>query len=91
MKFITKQCWLTPYALSCGYIETTTSKKFSLTLASNMGIGYYVILYDYEEHKRITWECFETLTSARKYFLNYCKKLGILRIRSKYHANISNL
>lgn len=79
MKFITKARWLTPYALACGYIETVDSDRFSLTLRHSGGVGYHVKMHDHDEGRRICWDTYETLTVARKHFLELCRAYGLTR------------
>lgn len=70
--FTTKAGRLTPYALACGYQEKYETHPrqaagYGLTLWREGGV-YHVRAHDYDEHKRLAWKTFETLTPARKYF-----------------------
>jgi hypothetical protein len=64
-KFKTKSGRLTPYALACGYIETkeVSGVTFSLFLD-----GCKHVQARSNEKGRFLWECFDTLTQARKFF-----------------------
>ena len=65
-KFTTKAKRLTPYAFACGYIEKISTPTKQLKLERDG--CYHVIAYDFAEHKRLCWECFDTLTAARAYY-----------------------
>lgn len=65
-KFKTKAGRLTPYALACGYIEKKDNNGVETTLF--LDGGYHVKQYDFNNHNRIFWEMFSTLTDARKCF-----------------------
>lgn len=80
-KFITARKFLTPYTLACGYIETSTEDNgYQVTLCDNMGIGYDVKVYDSINHVREYWETYETLTEARKIFMQLIKQYKLKRV-----------
>lgn len=81
MKFKTKNGCLTSYALACGYIETIEHKSISLELSWNGGGFYDVKAYDFNEHKRLFWESFETLAEARKFFSANARKFKTKRTK----------
>jgi hypothetical protein len=68
-RFKTKDGWLTPYALECGYVEQKDVGEVSTTLWKYAGCsGYHVRSHDHDNGVRLFWEVFETLTEARKCF-----------------------
>jgi hypothetical protein len=79
MKFKTKNGWLTPYALACGYIETVQSERYSITLEWNCGIGYDIRVHDHKDGLRLMWETYEHLTEARKIFSDRCRQFNVKR------------
>jgi hypothetical protein len=64
-KFITKDGFLSVYALSCGYMEQLAINNKQVTLWADCGI-YHVRGHDFNEHKRIFWNTYQKLTVARK-------------------------
>lgn len=65
----TKQGYLRPYALECGYQEKKERNGVETTLWKYAGCyGYHVRQHDFNTHTRIFWETFETLTEARQRF-----------------------
>jgi len=64
-KFKTTKGLLTPYALKCGYIEQTQIKKKRVTLWFDCGL-YHVRGHDFNDSKRLFWNIYEKLTTARK-------------------------
>jgi hypothetical protein len=64
-KFKTKQGYLTPYALACGYIEQTEIEGKRVTLWADGG-AYHVRNHDFNSHSRVFWKTYERLTNARK-------------------------
>lgn len=66
-RYYTKAGRLTHYALACGYIEQAEYNNIQTTLWYSHG-AYHVRQHDFNEHKRITWESFRTLTAARRRF-----------------------
>ena len=66
-KFKTKAGRLTPYALACGYIEEKETAAARVQLWGDSGI-YHVKAFDYQERKRVCWECFHTLAKARRFY-----------------------
>ena len=75
-RFKTKLGWLTPYALACGYVESFEINNVSLTLWMYAGCpGYHVREHDHNEHARVFWDSFDTLTDARKRFSSAKNKL----------------
>lgn len=69
-RFYTKDGWLTPYALACGYVEQKYYGQIRISLYQDSpGSGlYHVRAYDYERHAQCFWEVFETLTDARRHY-----------------------
>lgn len=73
-KFYTKNGWLSPYAMACGYIECMEiADNIRLTLERDSAC-YHVKASG--RHIRI-WESFDTLTQARQYFTKL-RKEGIV-------------
>lgn len=66
-KYYTKAGRLTSYALACGYIEQQEYGGIRTTLWAD-GPTYCVRQYNFNEHKLVTWEFFNTLTAARKHY-----------------------
>ena len=64
-KFRTKAGRLTPYALACGYIERKETETLRLDLWHE-GACFHVRAND--TTARLLWECFDTLTQARKFY-----------------------
>lgn len=64
----TKAGDLTHYALACGYIQQFEQDDKRVTLWHEGGPVYHVRAHDFATGTRITWETFETLTAARKYW-----------------------
>lgn len=69
-RFYTKQGWLTPYALACGYVEQKKYGTVTITLSMpSPGAGlYHVKAYDHGEYRNRFWEVFRSLTEARRYY-----------------------
>lgn len=67
-KWRTKAGDLTHYALACGYIQQFEHDAKRVTLWHEGGPIYHVRAHDFAAGQRITWETFETLTAARKYW-----------------------
>ena len=67
-KWRTKAGDLTHYALACGYIQRFEQDAKRVTLWHEGGPVYHVRAHDFTSGQRITWETFETLTAARKYW-----------------------
>lgn len=59
---------LTHYALACGYIQQFEQDDKRVTLWHEGGPVYHVRAHDFATGTRITWETFEVLTAARKYW-----------------------
>ena len=78
-KFYTKRGYLTNHALACGYLETNlnyNNNDFNKQVTMSLDGVYHVKAYDHNKHERITWECFDSLKDARKYFNKVCKQIG---------------
>lgn len=71
--FYTKDGWLTEYALCCGYVERIDHNDQWLSLWKEG--CYHVRWYNFETHKRICWESFDTLTEAREFFTEKAREL----------------
>lgn len=56
------------HALACGYIQQFEQDAKRVTLWHEGGPVYHVRAHDFTSGQRITWETFETLTAARKYW-----------------------
>ena len=76
--FYTKEGWLTPYGLACGYIEKENAKHESdieVTLYKEHTV-YHVRVHGLSSMRdRIVriWVSFDTLTEARKHFKTLVK------------------
>lgn len=66
-RFYTKDGWLTPYALACGYIEEKDYGPVRITLFRD-GASYHVRAYDHDQKIRRFQEGFRTLTEARRHY-----------------------
>lgn len=66
-RFYTKEGWLTPYALACGYIEQKDYGPVRISLFRD-GYAYYVKAYDHEQKIWCFLEAFRTLTEARRHY-----------------------
>jgi hypothetical protein len=75
-KFKTKAGRLTPYALNCGYVERKETEALRLDLWHDGGI-FHVRAHDFANHARLFWECFHTLTEARKFYDTRRKALAL--------------
>lgn len=63
-----KNGFLTVYGLSLGYCHReaiSNGRRVEVTLWREHSI-YHVRAYDFENHKRLDWECFHSLPQARK-------------------------
>lgn len=70
MKLHNSKRQLTHFGLACGYIEQRNLKGYvdaNVTLWREHGT-LHVRAHDFLCHKRLFWECPETLTEARKLF-----------------------
>lgn len=65
--FRTKNGRLKPYALACGYMEEKEAGAVRLQLWADSGV-YHVKAFDFAKHSRIFWQCFDTLTQARRFY-----------------------
>lgn len=72
-KFKTKTGLLTVYAFACGYVESFEHNNRRMTLSKD-GV-YHVMAFDHNKNERICWECFETLTEARKFYTKQKQKI----------------
>ena len=78
MRFVTKKGWLTLYALVCGYQEYFEKNRICLRLwreAWSSGCCFHVRAYNFNNGKRLFWESFPKLTTARKRFVLAKKEL----------------
>ena len=73
-RFKTKANRLTPYALSCGYIEVAEYNEIRVTLCAEPG-SYHVKAFDHKNMLRTMWYTFTTLTAARKKYDSYIKSI----------------
>ena len=74
MQFKTKANRLTPYALSCGYIEVVEYNSIRVTLYAE-STSYHVKAFDYRNSIITMWDTFHTLTQARKQYDRYIKSI----------------
>ena len=82
-KFVTSRGWLTVYALSCGYIETNKGWKEERKVSMWHEGACFHVRKDYLVHGAPTrWQCFGTLSEARKAF-----KIALLQINAKRKNN----
>jgi hypothetical protein len=65
---------LTAYAFACGYLEQTERKSRRVQLYHEHGT-YHVRGFDFAQHERICWECFDSLTQARRYYDKQAKAI----------------
>ena len=71
-KFYNKNGSLTMYAFACGYIERKTVGQNTIDLFKD---GCWHVQARNNNQGRYLWECFDTLTQARKCF-NQQKKVA---------------
>ena len=74
-QFRTSTNRLTPYSFQCGYIEKKVKSKTETTIWHE-GAYYHVRQHDFENHRRVFWESFETLSEARNLFNRQKGKLA---------------
>ena len=67
MQFYNKNGTLTDYALSCGYIEVFSIASTKVTLWKEYG-AYHVRKHDHGTGERVSWEVFDRLSEARRFF-----------------------
>ena len=73
-KFKTKANRLTPYALSCGYLEVAEFNGIRVTLCAESA-SYHVKAFDHVNMVRVFWDTFVTLTQARKKYDTYTRSI----------------
>ena len=73
-RFKTKANRLTPYALSCGYLEVAEYNGIRVTLCAE-SVGYHVKAFDHVNLVRVFWDTFTTLTEARKKYDTYNRSI----------------
>lgn len=66
LKFYIKTGELSEYSFSCGYIQREEKNGIQLDLYHDG--CYHVRAYDFDNHDRLFWDGFPTLTEARKSF-----------------------
>lgn len=62
---------LTPYAFACGYIQRASATKGGKDCRVDLwheGACYHVRAHEFDGAGRLCWECFDSLTEARKYW-----------------------
>ena len=64
-KFYTSNGDLTTYDLACGYIEQKENNGIRVTLYKEHNT-YHVRGYDFNNHWRLFWDCFDNVIEARK-------------------------
>jgi len=74
MRFVTKKGQLTLYALVCGYQEYFEKNEICLRLWRE-GCCFHVRAHNFSNGKRLLWESFTKLTTARKCFVLAKKEL----------------
>ena len=73
-RFKTKANRLTPYALSCGYLEVAEFNDIRVTLCAE-STSYHVKAYDHINMVRVFWWTFSTLTAERKKYDTYNRSI----------------
>ena len=73
--FYTKDGWLTPYALACGYVEQKYYGPVRITLFFEHGC-YHVRAYDHDQKVMLFWKTFSTVTEARRYYKRQRRNLN---------------
>lgn len=74
VKFFTKEGWLTPYALSCGYKHVNENDVGYASLSHCNGNVYDVKHYSNEGER--VWDQIEGINAARKRYRELCVKLS---------------
>lgn len=69
-RFYTKEGWLTPYAMACGYIHRTEVNRVSVEFWSEHQ-HYHVRSHCYQGGGRLAWDTFTSITAARSAFLRH--------------------
>lgn len=78
--FKNKDNSLTWHAMNCGYIHKCESQpglngieiKFYKEPACSV---FQVIAFDFDNHKRMFWESFDSISEARIFYIKQCKVL----------------
>ena len=78
-QFETKNGQLTDYALSCGYMQTFEAMDEKLCLYKEHNT-YHVKMTSLTSK---VWECFDTLTEARRFYKKEYLKLELARLNSR--------
>lgn len=68
-KFKRKDGKLTSYAFFCGYVEEFLNDRIWIRLYREHGSApYHVKVFSNIAREIVSWECFETVAAARKFF-----------------------
>jgi hypothetical protein len=83
-KFYTSRGFLTRYALSCGYLETSKDFKHNFVnslpyLTLEKDCIYHVKGRPYQDNTILVWHCFDTYPAAKTHFLHVLKNNGLKR------------
>lgn len=72
--FFTKRGWLTPYAMSCGYLHVTENNKGYIELSQGNDNVYDIKLFpkDAKDFEKRVWERVEGIKEARKLYKALC-------------------
>jgi hypothetical protein len=73
-KFRNKNGELSAYSFYCGYLQVAEHNNVKLEL-SHDSCCWKVFGFDHNNKWRLFWECFDTLTDARKFFHNQRREL----------------
>ena len=66
-KFFTKDGWLTPYAMTCGYLHRQTNKVGNDIVFSMPSVGFYRV-EQFDSANRLLDREFHSIVEARKNF-----------------------
>ena len=73
-RFRTRAGWLSAYALACGYLEQSTGTKGDgVTLWMEHGVAH--VRHIAPDGSRVVWECFHTVTDARRLFRSIARSI----------------
>lgn len=74
--FTNKTGQLTDYALSCGYVESYTTKSFRVVLSKEHNT-YHV---KNTSNQNRVWLCFDKLSEARQAYLEQIKTINEMKV-----------
>lgn len=72
MNFYNADGQLSAYGLACGYVEKQEKNNIQTTFYKEHDM-FHVKTYDFNNHIRLAWESFESLTAARKNYKQQIK------------------